>query len=264
MKLIHFSFVLFCSGLLQAQTLVFSEDFQNGIPTGFTLLDEDGYTVDPSVSEFQPAWISLPDPLNTNDTVAGATSFFSPVGIADRWLITPLITLGSYGNSLSWEARSHDASFPDSYQVLISTTDTQVSSFDTLKIVYSELSSWNARTLNLSDSGYNDVSVYLAFRIFTNDGYKLYLDDIQVHIDDPVALNEVSGNHIQLYPNPVKEILYFTSDKTLTYTVINSYGVRVLSGSGLLVDVSSLSAGMYIIEFQDQKGQHSRQRFMRD
>lgn len=264
MKLILLSSLLLLTGVSHAQTLVFTEDFQTGIPAGFTLLAEDGYTVDPSVSEFQPAWISLPDPLNAIDTVAGATSYFTPVGIADRWLITPAITLGSYGNILSWEARSHDASFPDSYQVLISTTDTQVSSFDTLKIVYSEITSWNPRTLNLSDSGYNDVTVYLAFRIFTNNGFKLYLDDIQVNIEDPVSLQEVAGNSFKIYPNPVNSILYIESDHEPEYRIINTFGLVVLKGLGQQVDVSELSSGVYFIELRDENGISTRQRLIRN
>src|SRR3989338_1789757 len=57
-----------------AQTVVLDEDFQQGIPGGWTIVVNDTNTLDPSVIEFAPGWISLADPDNTTDTVAGANS----------------------------------------------------------------------------------------------------------------------------------------------------------------------------------------------
>ena len=97
------SFFSFCS---IGQTTVYSEDFQNGLPTDFTVIDNDGLTPAPAVSNYTAAWIELVDPTNTSDTIVGSTSFFSPVGQADRWLITPKIGLSDYGNILYWDAKS--------------------------------------------------------------------------------------------------------------------------------------------------------------
>ena len=90
-----------------AQTEVYNEDFQSGIPVDFTIVDNDGLTPDASVAEYTDAWIHLVDPDDTaqTDSVMGSTSYFSPTGQADRWMITPAITLGSFGNTLFWERK---------------------------------------------------------------------------------------------------------------------------------------------------------------
>ena len=81
------------------------------------------------ISEFTSAWITTIDPIDSTDTIAASTSYFSPAGTASRWLITPQLSLGAFGNYINWNARSHDPSFPDDYLVLVSTTDSQITSF---------------------------------------------------------------------------------------------------------------------------------------
>ncbi len=53
------------------QTVVMSTDFQQGIPTNYTLVDNDGNTPDPLVAEYTSAWITVVDPENALDTVTG-------------------------------------------------------------------------------------------------------------------------------------------------------------------------------------------------
>ena len=149
-----------------AQTVVLDEDFQQGIPGGWTIVVNDTNTLDPSVIEFAPGWISLADPDNTTDTVAGASSFFTEPAEADRWLITPALTMGAYGNYVQWNARSHDPSYPDGYYVMVSTTDTQISSFtDTVDTLGFENPDWTTRLVNLSDEGYTNQTIYIGFRL---------------------------------------------------------------------------------------------------
>jgi hypothetical protein len=194
----------------QAQTLVYQEDFENGIPASYTLVDNDGLTPNQATADFADAWISLPDPFDSTDTIVGSTSYFEPVGTADRWLITPQITLGAYGNFLYWDGRSHDPSFPDGYFVLASRTDTQLSSFtDTVAIVFAELSTWTLNSASLSDAGLDGETVHLAFVNRTFDGFKLYIDSISVFVDDPVGLEESQKLQVQFGPNPTSDHVYF-------------------------------------------------------
>jgi len=161
------------------QIEIYNEDFQSGLPVDYLIVDNDGLTPDPQVIDFADAWIELVDPDNAADTIMGSTSFFDPVGQADRWLITPAITLGAYGNFLYWEAKSHDPSFPDGYYVMASSTDTQISSFtDTLVIISAELEDWTSREVNLSEKLLDGQTIYIAFVNRTDDGFKLYVDDI--------------------------------------------------------------------------------------
>lgn len=230
-----------------AQTQVYSEDFQNGLPAAYTIVDNDGFTPDASVIEFNDAWISLVDPDNTSDTIVGSTSFFDPVGQADRWLITPAIALGAFGNSLFWDAKSHDPSFPDSYLVLASTTDTLISSFtDTLISVASESAEWTYRELNLSEIGLDNQTVHIAFVNRTNDGYKLYMDSISVSIEDPVGLTENEPYLVGVYPNPTNGVVNINGEFDVA-RIYSSTGALIADFTENKIDISNYNSGIYFI-----------------
>jgi hypothetical protein len=255
MKKLILTILIATSGVAYSQTTVHMEDFQSGMPAGYTVVDNDGLTPDQAVSEYTSAWITVQDPDNPSDTVAGSTSYFEPIGTADRWLITPAVTLGGYGNYLYWNARSHDASFPDSYQILISVTDDQITSFtDTLDAISMESELWQSRSLNLSELGYDDVqTVYFAFVNRTNDGFKLYLDDIQVDIEDPrglrpVGIDELAKNSFIVYPNPSNTHINIPIERFNHVEILDLSGMRVLTSETHQIDVSSLNTGNYFIK----------------
>ena len=190
-----------CSFLLSAnaQTVVFTEDFQSGIPVTWTLIDNDGNTPAAAVSEYTEAWITKTDPDSAANNTASSTSFFDPSGTADRWLITPSLSLSGFGHILSWKAKSHDASFPDGYFVLISTSGTEMVDFiDTMKIVSFEFEDWTSHSVSLSDSGYNNQNVHIAFVLRSTDAFKLYLDDVELVNDDPSSVEERLAQNWQL------------------------------------------------------------------
>lgn len=253
---------------LTAQTTIFEQDFQDGIPGAtWSIVVNDTNTVHPSVAEFAPGWIALQDPDNENDTVAGATSYFETPGRADRWLITPSILLGAYGNIVKWEGRSHDPSHPDGYYVLISTTDTQLSSFtDTLTTVLAEPEFWTTHEVNLSDSGYNAQSVFIAFVLRTYDAFKLYLDDISLRVEDPVGLWEQSKSAAIVYPNPAIDRIYVKdfSLKSVRIFTIAGQLISVPEIENNTFTVSELLSGSYIVELTDVNGIVARQRFIKN
>lgn len=248
------------AGMTFGQVEVYNEDFQSGIPGTYTIVDNDGLTVNSAVSQFAPAWISLEDPdtSNAGDMIVGSTSYFDPAGQADRWLITPAITLGAYGNWAYWEGKSHDPSYPDSYKVLVSTTDTQLSSFnDTLEIVENELEYWTEHAVNF-DSLTNNVSgmtVYLAFVNNTDDGFILYLDSIRVQIEDPSGLDELENVKFAIYPNPSSDFIQIASNQSITrINIFNLNGALVHTGTQEMIDIHGLKSGVYITEVHTEKG----------
>lgn len=239
-----------------SQVEIHSEDFDSGIPVSYSIVNNDGLQPDAAVGEYTEAWISVADPENTSDMVAGSTSFFSPVGQADRWLITPPLTLGSFGNFISWNAKSHDASFPDDYLVLVSTTDASLSSFvDTIGSVNEEYAEWTSRTVDLSDEGYNDQTIYVAFVNRTNDGFKLYLDDILVRKEDPASISENEILNLVVYPNPVFEVLMVKSiDEIVSIELKDFSGKSVAYSTGNEMNIIHLPSGVYLATVSTIKG----------
>ncbi|GAB5418883.1 MAG: hypothetical protein Crog4KO_01360 [Crocinitomicaceae bacterium] len=235
----------------EAQTQVYLEDFNNGIPASYTIVDNDGLTPNQATADFADAWISLPDPLDSTDTIVGSTSFFDPAGTADRWLITPQITLGAYGNLLYWHGRSDDPSFPDGYFVLASRTDTQLSSFtDTVTVINAELATWTVNSASLSDAGLDGETVHLAFVNRTFDGFKLYLDSISVFVEDPVGLDEQQELSISFGPNPTNDKINFSkqADAITVFTLSGTEVATFLNTDE--ISIQKVPAGMYWMEIR--------------
>ncbi len=238
---------------LNAQTEIYNEDFESGIPATYTIVDNDGNTPNTAVAEYTDAWIGIVDPNNDGNHIAASTSFFDPVGEASRWLITPAISLGAFGNILYWDARSHDPSFPDGYRILVSRTDTQLSSFtDTLYLIFQEIAKdWQTRSANLSAIGLDNETVHIAFINETDNGFKLYLDNIRVEMEDPVGLNETAKTNIKVFPNPTTDQITVTGVENIqSISVYSLDGKMVLNSNDNKVSMQHLAPGKYIIEVQ--------------
>lgn len=263
-KELIFSTAVFITGAAVAQTEIYNEDFQSGLPLDYSIVDNDGLTPNSAVSDFSDAWVLLADPDNAADTIMGSTSYFEPSGEADRWLISPAITLGAFGNNLFWEARSHDPSYPDDYFVMVSRTDTQLSSFtDTVSSILNELETWQQRSANLSEYGLDNETIYIAFINTTLDGFKLYIDDIRVEKDDPAGIAENSPIKLSVSPNPTSDIINVSSEEKFdNYKVISLTGVVVIESDDARINVSNLETGNYFVIAESEK-RTSRVKFVK-
>jgi hypothetical protein len=264
MKHLIFGAVLILSSALYGQTDLFITDFQSGIPAAYTIVDNDNLSPAAQVSEYINAWIVVTDPNNPSDSVAASTSFFEPTGTADRWLITQALDLGAYGNYIAWSARSQDASFPDSYRVLLSTTDNNIASFtDTLGYIFGEFVDWTDRFVNLSTQGYANQTVYIAFVNVTENGFKLYLDDIHAWKEDPVSVNDLSNISFKIYPNPTTEELHITIDQEYLFSEIYAVdGTLLMTSKEKDLHIQSLPQGVHVILVHTTQG-ISTQRFVK-
>lgn len=254
-----FLFAFLTSLNVLAQQVILSESFDNGIPQDWSIIDGDNFVVHPSVSEFQPAWIGLDDPFIPGNKIAGSTSYFQPEGKAFRFLVTPQVALGAYGNFLTWQSMSHDPSFPDWIMILVSTTGNNIEDFtDTLFRLNNEFPYWTERTISLSDSGYINQDVYIAFVNHTNQGFKLYLDSVKVEVNNPVAINEYKSQNTSIFPNPA------TGDQIFLRTEETVESIKFLDSSGRLIKqennpmnvihVGDLPAGLYFTQITSTTG----------
>ncbi len=246
MRYFIFLFSLQCS-LSFGQQIILSTDFQQGIPSTYTIIDNDFNIPSSQVAEYTNAWISTIDTDFPNDTVAASTSFFEPAGTANRWLITPPLSLSSFGNFIQWNARSQDASWPDDYLVVISTTNADPLSFtDTIGYIQEENVEWTTRQINLSGEGYVNQQVYIAFVNVTNDGFKLYLDDIAARIDDPVGITEQTSSSLAAFPNPTTGLITISSNQPINRVEIHSInGSKMGDFYSNQLDLTAYSTGIY-------------------
>jgi hypothetical protein len=249
MKIPTFLLLLLIAVQIQAQTPILSTDFQSGIPSNYTLLNIDAQAPHPQVLAYASGWITTPDPENSSDTVAAVSSYFENADTANRWLITPALALGSFGNFLHWEAKSHDPSYPDDYLVLVSTTTNDPTAFtDTIGSVQEENFEWTFREVNLSAAGYNDSTIYIAFVLRTYDGFKLYLDDIEVRKDDPVGFAENPTITCDVYPNPSKDLINIQVSQDFQRIELKSTSGQLLQTSDeSSMNLNDLKPGPYFL-----------------
>jgi hypothetical protein len=157
------------------------EDFEDAqIPASWTLHDVDGNTPNSQVSFIDDAWVI--GMTGSGDLVAMSTSFYSPAGTADDWLVTPPVAIGA-ASTLVFEARSPDSGFPDGYEVRISTTGADVADFmgtEPLLTVEEEQSTFTEHTIDLAAAGYADETVWIAWRNTSTDKFVLQVDDIEI------------------------------------------------------------------------------------
>ena len=156
------------------------QGFNPQIPQNWTLYDEDGRTPETEVSFVDEAWVASD---YGGPWAAVSTSWYSPAGAADDWLVTPPIAI-SDGSEISFRATALDPDFPDGYQVRISTATNSVSDFlanpALLTVDEEQVGAWNNRTIDLAAEGYADQIIYLAWRNTSDDMFVLLVDNIAV------------------------------------------------------------------------------------
>ncbi len=261
MKNIFTVLAVIASSTLFGQIPILEENFDlSTLPAPFTIINNDGHTVAADVQEYTSAWILKEDPTDATNGTISSTSYFSPVDRADRWLITPQLTLGVSGNYISWTGLSHDPSFPDSYKVMVSKTGNTVADFkDTLVVVSNEMPIWTKHTESLDS--FAGETVYIAFVNTTYNGFKLYLDSIYVREQDPLSLVKEELN-LAIYPNPVSDILYLSAGnaKIQKVEIYNSFGKKVAeenvfnSTTNHSLSVAHLESGIYFVSVKTSAG----------
>lgn len=259
MKII-FSLILIITSVLSfGQSNILSEDFENGIPSTWTTYNLDGKQTDTSVAEYVKAWITVADPYDTTNTnkCASATSFFVYPGSANRWLITPKLTFGEHGNMLTYRAASFDPSFPDNYAIKIGTDINRLDQFETIVTVLQEAPEWSTHTFTFDTLGYNNQDVYIAFVLISDDGHKLYLDDIKVDVNVNVSTSNIEASNFSIYPNPTSDFLHVLNanedDKRIEKRIYDMTGKVVLTTTADKIQISDLENGIYFIDIKGNK-----------
>ena len=176
--------ILFAGNTFPCQgNILFFEGFDaDSIPAGWQVHDVDSLTPNDAITWTGTWQIKDVD----GDNVASNTSYYSPVGSSNDFLITPAIILPSQSACLSFIAKSKDAKWLESYEVRISTTtpsltDTFSSSLFANAALYtedSEESDWTTHTIDLS--AYADDTVYIAFWHNADDKIAIYLDEVMI------------------------------------------------------------------------------------
>lgn len=190
-QILFFCFFLLWTTLHTSAQVIFYEDFQQGIPASFTLINGDNKTPAPQVSFVNNAWVAREWHAQLQDTAAVSTSWYSVPAQADDWMITPPIALTAKA-TLSWKAFAIDPDFRDGYEVRISTGGNNVSDFTT--VLFSTGAEQTTITTRFADlQAYTGQTVYIAFRNNSFNKNLLFIDDIKVELKPPYDAGVLSS-----------------------------------------------------------------------
>ncbi len=247
MKKIYFSAFLLAS--LSANAQIFSENFDSGLPTTWTVIDNDGNTPNSATANLSSAgWHEV---TQSGNGVVGNTSWYTPAGAADDWLITPQIAIpaGATNPYFLYDVRSPDASYPNDYKVLVSTTGTSMSDFTAVTgtLVPTTTSTTNGVDL----SNYAGQSVYIALQDVSNNKFVLFIDNVQVVELESTEISLENVAYNQYVGSPNTQSLSVTvknngADDITAYTVNWSYG-----GNDYSYNVTGVSLGFNETHEQD-------------
>ena len=99
---------------------------------------------------------------------------------ADNWLISSAIPMQTGGSISFWVLSPKPGTWGnETYDVLVSTTNTQPSSFTTIASNEVAPSTWTQKTYSLS--AYNNQTIYVAIRHRSIDKFMLFIDDISIN-----------------------------------------------------------------------------------
>ena len=130
--------------------------------------------------------------------------------------------------------------------------------------------SWETSSANLISSVSGDQDVYLVFT--GGSGYLFNLDWIEFSSDlksATVKSEPLDNNNVQLiniYPNPVTDMLYITSESEFSVNIYNTIGELIYSAANaegeLTFNMSALEDGVYLVQ-TIQNGNLSSQKLIK-
>jgi hypothetical protein len=258
---LYFNLILLISIHLTgiSQTILINEDFNNGIPNNWTIINNDSLPIsqNSAVSFVTNGFVLRDNPDNSNvgDSLLMASSWHEELGEADDYLILPQITLGSFGNYLYFEARSIDFSHPEGLEVLISLVGSEISDFMMVEPAYSNLIMspyWTTYKISLDSLNLQNQTINIAFRHFGNDQYLLALDNIIIESENPTGMIENQYNELSFYPNPAKKSVVINNlEMPLKFWIYNNIGKVVSTGFVMdKIDLQDLDQGLYFLQIE--------------
>ncbi|MCF8293283.1 MAG: T9SS type A sorting domain-containing protein [Chitinophagaceae bacterium] len=210
-----------------------------GLPTGWTQYNGDAFTPYTSFAAAfgTNAWITREVTLasGAKDTIAVSTSYYTPVGVANDWLISPSFTpvAGSY---LLFDALAQDGNYPDGFMVKVSTTGAAYTNFTTapvLTVPSESATGWVTHAINLS--AYVGMPINIAIINNSNDMYLLYLNNIRATTlpanDLSLVASTPSAASYKSYATVGGNVSVQGLVKNLGASTVTSYTVKLNDGT---------------------------------
>ena len=234
----------------------------NTVGTGYDTLDVNVYSCDPITTlpwfeDFEnpsPCWqIADVDASGVTWAIDNVSTYaYSGTNAlycqysstqADDWAISPAISIPANATdiNLSWWSRILSASYPEDYEVLISTNGTATSNFTMVFSTTDSTETYKKEIVSLA--AYAGQTINVAFRYRSTDMYVLFIDDVRIgglELPEGVAISGptevISGNTATYTATSI------SPDVTFAWTAENG---TPATGTGDTYSVSWTTAGYH-------------------
>jgi len=178
------------------------------------------------------------------------------VTAADDWIISPKILLGTSSSISFWVLSPKPGTWGENYyNVLVSTTDDNPSSFTAIATNEVAPSTWTERNYDLS--AYNNQNIHIGIQDVSVGKFMLWIDDINITTNSVYLDGSSVKDQISVFPNPTsgKLNIYISSinEKQIMVNVFDITG-KMLKTNKIFpegkisgVDLSYLKNGIYYL-----------------
>ena len=268
MKKLLFSLAMVAGfSMINAQTIIWSDDFEDEDVSDWMIYDEDGDG---------NAWADYFQVQDGNGNPVSPVSLISRSwqGVPltpDNWIVSSEIDLTSVAApiTLRWKVQAAAASWDQEHYSVYVSTGVDLVSLEASDVTFSEtyddpddMGQQYDRELDLSS--FAGQVVYVAFRHHDcTDQDWLSIDDVSVE-GEALAVSDVDKKVSSVYPNPVVDTFNVNlSSKfnagNVTVTVTDMAGRTVKTfGAADAYNVSDLTSGIYVIKITDGKNTETR------
>ncbi|RXM51110.1 MULTISPECIES: T9SS-dependent choice-of-anchor J family protein [unclassified Chryseobacterium] len=168
---------------------IFQENFDGTGPgiAAWTVINVDGLTPATAVSFISNGWNRI-DRQGTDGNFGGpagnfaamSTSWYTPAGTSNDWLISPPVAVSGASPTLYWDAKAQDPDYPDGYKVMLAPNGGNTVADFTVQLYNTtgENSWWTSRAVSLTP--YIGQNVRVAFVNNSTDKFMLAVDNIKV------------------------------------------------------------------------------------
>ena len=256
-KITLFLFTLLLFNLNSAQTVVWSDNFDDLDISDWTLSDEDGDGFDWSAVQIQDNMMNpVGTPLLRSASWNGAVGPLNPNNLA----ISPVIDLTNASGTitLDWQIMAIDASYDlENYTVYVATSnvigDLQMSTTSFNEPSLDGVNTLTDRSLDISSFA-GQSTVYVAFRHHNvSDQFTLEVDNVSVSAATILSTEESELNNFNYLYNTKDNLLTLESADT-PFDVIQVYNIlgkevinEKLSKTDEIINMNALADGVYVI-----------------
>ncbi len=240
-------------------------DFEDGqLPAEFVFRAEDDGTVNPSAGqEFnEEGWgiFNIQNHALYGEHLLAGTSWLDGTDKADRWCVLPPFNFGEEP-FLVWDVASFNPYFLETYSIMISTNGDDSWYYFTEEEYFAESGNFKTRGLSL-DIYANTDSVYIAFRLRSENCEHLLLDNIEIYGGELTGVTAAAMD--EDYAVVVENnAIVVTGVEVQQLALYDMSGREVAQVADNRLSVDGLTKGIYIVKIKTPDKVYSNKVIMR-